>query len=288
MVQSEAQKEAALDELKKAGHARGYSTAGCFKKVGNQPTKNVYVYHFDHCETASSLNKRCPPLFWNLDISCSTDSILPRASQQYVCLDFAVTCAADSPEDTHAKAKERISILGESGLNNLYYSQVIPVLKERGYSVAGNRSILSAVGKNLPVSLCHSSKPDLAVFDSHKSIILTIYSSGNVHVEKSDVKGLVGGMTEKKVDDTDSYQQLMGGVETTMGDLCVESLLLSEQPIFGHVDIYCLSINHSTDMCVVRKVGVNFLENSTTVQRGQEPLSISEGTNRLISLLESI
>lgn len=289
-MQSDKDVEAAMACLQRAGTARNYSTAGSFQILGNHPTNNIYVYIFKNSETASSLPNRKPPLFWIVDNYVHTDSILPPTTDQHVQLDYAVTSRGDLGEDGWARGKQRIAVIGEIGLNNLYCDEVIPVLEKKGLTVIGNRSVVPGHGASLHVSYCHSSRPDFAAFDAKKRIIVTVYHVREEYYEKLNVAGLVAGVTEKKLDDTDSHQQLLGGVEKILGEMCCASLQhqhLKSQPVFNHVDVYCLSVQHLTDKCEVRRVSVNFLERETTMLCGDIPLSIAEGTNRLISILSS-
>ena len=56
----------------------------------------------------------------------------------------------------------------------------------------------------------------MAAFNPCKSVIVTVYHAFEEYTAKYNVEGLTG---ENKIDDTKTYQQLLGGAEKTLGEL---------------------------------------------------------------------
>lgn len=59
----------------------------------------------------------------------------------------------------------------------------------------------------------------------------------------------------------------------------------AEGPIFSFMNVYALTLYHKTDTCVVRKISVDFLSQTSSVLCGKDVLSRAEALNRTLGKL---
>lgn len=216
-----------------------------------------------------------------------TDSILPPIRESYIQFTFGVTRdVSNQPAKVIYECPSEMRVLGEIALNNLYVEKLCPYLTGRNCIVTGNKSVIE--GKPLPISLCSTSRPDVLAFNADLTNVLMVYRVMDDEISLGEiVKDIKSLINENTIDaKTASIQQLMGGAEKAMGEMCGAYVSKHpSDPIFQHMTIYALTITHTLNEAVVRKVGVNFVECTSSVERGKKGLSVSEATNRVIPLI---
>lgn len=272
-----------MGKLQSVGESRKYDTSGKFLKICENALKNLYVYHFNITETASSLNGRNPRVTERVE---PTDTVLPRTTRSLVELDYVLSTRPEVDGQHTEKIKEDtkyyMNIVGEVGRNALYLDKMATIFEQKDFVVTGNKSV-SPVGPALKVSKCSTSRPDLVAYNPRRSAMVVLF---NVSEDvKERVKALKAVAWENKMDDKDTCQQLLGAVEKELGDMSVAFLRQNPaDPIFKCADVIALSLNHGNDSCTVRRVMVNMVEGSSNCTRGRDNLTVENASNRVLAL----
>lgn len=241
-----------------------------------------------------------PPLFIITQESVATDTILPPTSCQFLDLDFVITTRSRLHTN---KADEESEMLlhqvKETGRNSLIFGALAKFMEDKGFVVKENKSVMLKGEITSSVSVCSTTQPDLALFNPHRSVMLFVEEVDDMEADEDFIaeaevkkkKGLQGFTTENKnVHDNDAnFQQLLGGVEKVMGELSLQyvknTILEPEEAMFTYIDIYAFSVYHKSDICVVRKVEVDFDSEKSVVLLGKTVLGKNDAFNRVSALL---
>lgn len=229
-----------------------------------------------------------PQVFIAHETVTETSTILPPTQSQ-IDLDFIVAKKSQVELGNYINC---LSDIGELGKNKLIFSEIGKILQERGFVVLDNKAVIP--GNQHRLSICASSRPDLMAFNPSLSAMVYVDTEtesdseseldGNMG-EASKERKLKGAAVECKDDFVDpNTQQLLGGIDKTLGSLVGQSFLL--EPPFTLVDIYALSVGHDAQEAIARKITVDYKSHCSLITRGRDKLGIEEAASRLITVLQ--
>lgn len=251
--------------------------SGHFQIEACTPSKNIYFYIFHDPIPASSLKKRVPSLFPISETNVRTDSILPPTGKRHVNLKFIIN--TEGTENEVMEGRRRFNILGETAKNRLLRDSVAKCLQTKGWIVHENKSVMGS-DRLVALTVCSTTQPDLIVFHPTKHIMVLINDKFVVEVSTL--------VTENKDDEDTCSQQLLGNAEKALGETILKfAKSNSHHPEVTYIKVYAMSLHHKADKCIVRRILVDFLNNQTSLERGEEFLTKEEASNRVIEQLMS-
>ena len=268
-------------------------------------------YYFKFSETAKPASQSTVTDFNFTTIDVNTDEIIPPTQERYVSIQFRLYTESQVKQmlqDTFQemagllsvpdqepsqvlvqiehKIKEATSAIpalpkpydfSESAMN-IIVKQVVEFCEQHQYRVYSEQSTITTIG-NRQASRYYTSKPDLVVYSPKKLRGVVI-----VKEEETEEENPASMEGEPK---KDILGQLLAGMEKVAGDITFEYLSHPDSQRFRKIKITGLVIDCLKDECDAYELIIDFVQNISTLLRGNKKVNISDAVNRLLSRLET-